>query len=117
MAEHIAVHKLSGTSGDVLVIRLLDKKLMSPALIEDAADEISALIDEGHSKLVIVFEGVQMLASPCLNALIKLRTKVLANSGSIRLCHLSPVVTEVFGPMIGRVFPVFPTEHEALANF
>ncbi len=117
MAEHIEVQKLSGTSGDVLVIRLLDKKLISPAVIQEVSEEMNALIDQGHTKLVIVFANVQILASLFINALIKLRIKILAASGMIRLCHLSPVIQEVFGPMIGKVFPVFPTEKEALADF
>lgn len=117
MAEHLEVSKLSGPAGEVLSVRLLDKKLMDPINIQEVAEEINALVDEGHAKLVIVFDRVEMLTSPFLNVLIKLRIKVLAKSGIIRLCHLSPVLKEVFGPMIGKVFPVYPTEHEALTDF
>lgn len=117
MADHIEVSKLSGPSGEVLSVRLLDKKLIDPIFTQEVAEEINALIDEGHNKLVIVFARVEMLTSPFLNALIKLRIKVLAKSGVIRLCHLNPVLKDVFGPMIGKVFSVYPTEHEALADF
>jgi len=117
MADHLEVSKLSGPAGEVLSVRLLDKKLIDPISIQEVAEEIDALVDEGHTKLVIVFARVEMLTSPFLNALIKLRIKVLAKSGAIRLCQLSPVLIEVFGPMIGRGFPVYPTEHEALADF
>jgi anti-sigma B factor antagonist len=118
MADHVEVHKLSNTSGEVLVLRLLDKKYMDPIVIRDTAAAIAAQVDEGHTKLVVAFTGVQMVVSSFLNSLIKLKQKLDSKSGSLRLCNLSPPVQDAFKATgLERVFVIKETEKEALADF
>lgn len=118
MPKHLEVHKLSGTSGDVALVRLLDKKLLDPKLIQEVADELSALVDEGHNKLVIAFGNVEGLTSPALNALIRLKQNLEAKSGALRLCNLKELVQGQFtNTNLDRRFTIKATEKEALADF
>ena len=118
MPKHLEVHKLSGTSGEVAIVRLLDKKLIDPPIIQEIADELSALVDEGHVRLVISFVNVESLISPALNALIRLSQKIAGKSGSLRLCSLSQVIRDVYGATrLDTYFTIRPSEKEALADF
>ncbi len=118
MPKHLEVHKLSNTSGDVALVRLLDKKLINLAIIKETADELTALVDEGHTKLVIAFANVEGIISPVMNALIKLKQKLDAKSGALRLCTMKDLVHGQFTDThLDRVFTIKATENEALADF
>ena len=118
MPKHIEVHKLSGTSGDVCLVRLLDKKLNNPLGIQETVDELGSLVDEGHTKLVIAFAKVEILMSAFLNSLLKLKQKLDDKSGALRICDLSSPVRDAFTvPKLDRVFVIKATEKEALADF
>ncbi len=118
MPKHIEVHKLSGTSGDVCLVRLLDKKLNNPLVIQETVGELAALVDEGHTKLAISFANVEVLMSAFLNSLLKLRQRLDENSGAIRICDLSPPVRDAFTvPKLDRVFVIKATQKDALADF
>ncbi|MCE9525300.1 MAG: STAS domain-containing protein [Planctomycetales bacterium] len=105
-------------SGEVAVLRLLDKKITSLELSEKIGAEFGELLDEGHTRLVISFLHVQMHTSPLLNVLLKLREKLNAKTGALRLCDMNPIIREVYRSIgLDKVFAIYPTEKEALMDF
>ena len=117
MASRLEVHKLSGTSGDVVLVRLVDQKVIDSKIIQEIGVELGALVDAGHTKMVIAFDNVQMLASPMLNALLRLREKVNSKAGALRLCNIALPVRDVFIiPRLDKIFVIKDTEKEALAD-
>ena len=117
MANRLEVHKLSGTSGDVVLVRLVDRKLIDSKIIQEIADELGTLVDAGHIKLVIAFDNVQMLASPMLNALLRLREKLNSKAGALRLCNFTVPVRDVFIiPKLDKIFVIKDTEKDALTD-
>ena len=118
MAKHLEVHKLLNPSGEVAVLRLLDKKITSLELSDKIGAEFGELLDEGHTRLVISFVHVQMHTSPLLNVWLKLKEKLNAKTGALRMCDMNPTIRDVYKSTgLDKVFAIYPTEKEALVDF
>jgi anti-sigma B factor antagonist len=121
MAVHrrIEVSNLPAGSGDVSMVRFLDRKIIDAANIQELGDELFALVEKEQRKnLLLNFASVEFLSSAALNKLIILDKKVKANSGKMRLCNLKPEIYEVFAiTRLNQLFDIKNTEQEALAGF
>ena len=94
------------------------EEIIDPVIIQETAGELTALLDEGHTRLVIAFTKVEIAVSSFLNALIKLKHKLDEKSGALRICNLCPPVRDAFTiPKLDRVFVIKATEKDALADF
>jgi anti-sigma B factor antagonist len=121
MAVHrrIEVTNLTGSAGDVAMVRFLDRKIIDAANIQELGDELFGLVEkESRKNLLLNFASVEFLSSAALNKLIILDKKVKAHTGKMRLCNLKPEIYEVFAiTRLNQLFDIKNTEQEALAGF
>ena len=100
-------------AGGVKVIRIeghLDTQT-SP----DAQTQLTQLIDQGATKLVVNFEKLDYISSAGLRVLLKAAKQLKGNSGELRICGLNEVVQEVFDISgFTTILTVTNTEPEAL---
>lgn len=120
MAIHrrIEVMNLSGSAGEVALVRFLDRKIIDAANIQELGEELFALVEKEKKKnLVLNFNSVEFLSSAALNKLIILDKKVKAATGKMRLCNLRPEIYEVFViTRLNQLFDIKPNENDALAG-
>lgn len=121
MAVHrrIEVAPISGSAGEVTLVRFVDRKIIDAASIQEMGDELFSLVDrEGHTRLLLSFASVEFLSSAALNKLIMLERKVKTKQGKLRLCGLKPEIMEVFViTRLNKMFDIKGDENEALAGF
>jgi len=105
--------------GNVTVVRCLDKKIRDDDQIQVLGDELFSLIDEEHSKaLLLNFQDVEIMSSAALGKLIRLDKKMKKAGGKLKLCGICPNIYEVFAiTKLNKVFEIHPTERAALAAF
>ena len=117
--RRIETTNLSGTAGDVTMVRFLDRKIIEAANIQELGDELFTLVErEAKKNLILNFANVEFLSSAALNKLIMLDKKVKAHSGKMRLCNLRPEIYEVFAiTRLNQLFDIKPTEGDALQGF
>jgi anti-sigma B factor antagonist len=79
-------------------------------------DELERLIEEeGHTRLLLNFAGVQHLSCAALGRLVVLQRKLAPARGGIRLCGLNPLLQDMLRlTRLDRVFDVYTDEAEAL---
>ena len=116
--RRIEVMNLSGTAGEVALVRFLDRKIIDAANIQEIGDELFALVEkELRKNLILNFATVEFLSSAALNKLIVLDKKVKAAAGKMRLCNLRPEIYDVFAiTRLNQLFDIKPTENDALAG-
>ena len=79
-------------------------------------DELDRLIEEeGHTRLLLNFAGVQHLSCAALGRLVALQRKLVPARGGIRLCGLNPLLQDMLRiTHLDRAFDVYTDEAEAL---
>ncbi len=117
--RRIEVMNLSGSAGEVALVRFLDRKIIDAANIQELGEELFALIEKEKKKNVILnFATVEFLSSAALNKLIIMDKKVKAATGKMRLCNLRPEIYEVFAiTRLNQLFDIKPNEQDALNGF
>jgi anti-anti-sigma regulatory factor len=80
----------------VLVFTFCEEKLLADAL----GDELTAGLEEvvtssGAAKVILDFEKVAMIATPCLRPLLHISNLLKSRGGRVVLAHLSPLLKEV----------------------
>ena len=105
--------------GDVTVVRVLDRKLLHEANINEVGRELSRLVEsDGAERLLLDFGRVDFLSSAALGQLIVLDKKLKTRGGRLRLCGIRPEIREVFLlTRLDRVFDIHEDESSALAAF
>lgn len=121
MAVHrrIQVSQISGSAGNVSLVRFSDRRIIDAASIQELGEELFSLVEkEGAKALVLNFTNVDFLSSAALNKLIMLNTKLKPTGGKMRLCGLKPEIKEVFViTKLTKVFDIKDDENEALNGF
>lgn len=114
--RRIEVTNLSGSAGEVALVRFLDRKIIEAGSIAELGDELVALVEgEQRKNLVLSFTNVEFLSSAALNKLIVLNNKVKAAQGKLKLCGLRPEILEVFKiTRLNQLFVIAATEKDAL---
>ena len=117
MLEHKRL-EISET-GDVTVVRFVDRRILDVTNIEELGVELFALIEQDHRKnLLLNFAGVEFLSSAALNKLIVLDRKVNRIGGKLKLSDLRPEIYEIFViTKLHEVFDIRNGEEEALKAF
>ncbi len=83
-----------------------------------AQAQLTQLIDQGATKLVVNFEKLDYISSAGLRVLLKAAKQLKGNSGELRVCALNEVVQEVFDISgFTTILTVTKTEPEALVGF
>lgn len=117
MSEHrrIDVSK----TGDVTVVRFVDRKVLDEADIQELGQELFGLVEElNRRQLLLNFTDVEFISSATLGKLIVLDRKLKAHKGRLKLSNIRPEIMEVFRiTKLDRVFDIRDEEADALAAF
>jgi anti-sigma B factor antagonist len=117
--RRIDTTNFAGTSGDVTIVKFVDRKIIDATAIQELGEELFSLVErDGLKSQILNFASVEFLSSAALNKLIMLDKKIKAVRGKLRLCNLRPEIYEVFAiTRLNVLFDIKPTEAEALAGF
>jgi anti-anti-sigma factor len=103
-------------AGGVNVVRIEGK--LDTQTFADAQIQLTQLIDQGATKLVVNFEKLDYISSAGLRVLLATAKQLKGNSGELRICSLNEVVQEVFDISgFTTILTVTKTEPEALEGF
>ena len=84
--QHIQVDEL----GDVVIVQFSEKKIIDELVIQEIANELIGLVDQGRKKIILNFSNVEFLSSAALGKLILMDKKAKANGGEVKLCERHP---------------------------
>jgi anti-sigma B factor antagonist len=91
--------------------------LFEEGTVHTVGRQLRRLIEEGHTRLVVNFAGVQYLSSEVLGILASLQRHVDPVPGSIVLCGLDPLLRDMLRiTHLDRVFEIHRDEAEALGR-
>ena len=101
--------------GEIIVVRLEGR--LDAASSPQLEQKISAVIDQGHFKLLVNLSGVEYLSSAGMRLLLSLSKKLKHLEGKLVACSMSDEVMEVI-KMAGfqRVIEFYPNEEESLTH-
>ena len=114
-SEHLEVTDVQG----VTVVRFRDKNITDEVLIVQLRDELTALMKPNQGTLLLLnLADVEFFASSMLNELVKLNNTVCKAGGVVRICCVSPQLSEVFKiTRLDRVFDLTDSEEAGLTLF
>ena len=98
------------------MLRIHGAGLRNPLVLDELGAELSQFSrEQPPSKLIVSFRNVDLATSILINALIKLRAKIIETDGSIKLCAMTTIVRESFRvlKLDGSLFSIYDTEEEA----
>ena len=112
-------HIESTRHGTVDVVRILERRLVDGAPLDDLREEIGQVVgDQRGIHLLLDLGNVEFLASAMLDTLCQLYRRIHAAGGQLRLCGMRPSIAEVFRTTnLERLFPIHADVDEAMANF
>jgi len=117
----MATHRRIDVSkvGDVTVVKLLDKKILDEAGIQELGLELFSLVEQDNRKSILLnFSNVEFLSSAALGKLITLDRKVKSHKGRLKMSNIRPEILEVFQiTKLNKVFDIRADEAEAVSAF
>ena len=85
---------------------------------KEANNELTKLVDEGKTKLIIDLSNLDYISSSGLRILLALSKEIKALKGEMRICGLNETVKEVFEISgFTMILKVLKTIEEAKADF
>jgi len=100
----------------VTVATFREQALLDGPVLDAAASELYALVDDQARRRVVVdFTLVRFLSSQAVGVMIQLRQKARAIDGRVVLCGLQPNLSRIFEIMnLQKVLEFAPDEEHAL---
>ena len=101
------------------VVRFKDRMVFDERTVREVGEQIGASLpnDGKPLKVVLDFQGVDLISSSLLGKLILLQRRIDATGGKLRLCELSPTVQSVFRTSnLDRLFAIDRDRAAALAS-
>ncbi len=84
----------------------------------DAQQQLTRLIEEGETKILVNFEKLEYISSAGLRVLLTAAKQLKAVDGELRVSGLNEIVKEVFDISgFDMILPISATESEALEDF
>ncbi len=84
----------------------------------DAQRQLTRLIEEGETKILVNLEKLDYISSAGLRVLLIVAKQLRTTDGELRICNLNEVVKEVFDISgFDMILPIFASESEALEGF
>lgn len=84
----------------------------------DAQQQLTRLIEEGETKILVNLEKVDYISSAGLRVLLVVAKQLKTTDGELRICSLNEVVKEVFDISgFDMILPISASESEALEGF
>ena len=104
-------------AGDVIIAKILEKKLWDGPRMEQINKSLFGLVESGINKLVLDLNEVEFLSSVARGILIRLYKKITSASGKLVIYGARGRVLEVLAiTQLNKVFPVVLDEQAALAE-
>lgn len=103
-------------AGEVKVVRIEGK--LDTQTAPNVQAQLTQLIDQGATKIVVNFEKLVYISSAGLRILLAVAKQLKGISGELRICGLNELVQEVFDISgFTMILTVTKTEREALESF
>ncbi len=84
----------------------------------DAQQQLTRLIEEGETKILVNFDKLDYISSAGLRVLLLVAKQLKTTDGELRICSLNEVVKEVFDISgFDMILPISASESEALEGF
>ncbi len=84
----------------------------------DAQQQLTRLIEEGETKILVNLEKLDYISSAGLRVLLVVAKQLKATDGELRICSLNEVVKEVFDISgFDMILPISASESDALEGF
>jgi anti-sigma B factor antagonist len=111
-----AYHFETTETGDAVIVRLLEERLVDERIVQGLANQLSELIQkEGRSNLILDLSDVMIICSSLLGRLITLNKQVQTAGGMLRLCGISPRIYEVLAiTKLNKLFDMHDSQQQAL---
>lgn len=105
-------------SGDVTVVKFVDRKILDEVNIQELGQELFKLVEQDNrQKVILNFSNVEFLSSAALGKLITFEKKVRKNSAILILTNIRPEIYEVFAiTRLNKLFAIKNDEADALAT-
>ncbi len=102
--------------GDVRAVRISGNLNTQSSPV--AQKQLTQLIDDGATKIVIDFEELNYISSSGLRMLLVAAQRLEGTSGQLRICNPNTLVREVFDTSgFSDIFSVYGSQAEALEGF
>ena len=100
--------------GDVTVIHILERRIFLH-ITDEFRDEVMSVVDSGIDKLVIDLSAVNVMNSSGLGVMMLVRDKMEKRKGTLVVCGLQPIMSEIFSRMhLDTFFEIAPDTTAAL---
>ncbi|NOZ23824.1 MAG: STAS domain-containing protein [Planctomycetes bacterium] len=107
--------------GDVIVARFTVPRITEMTQAEDAFKEMQTLAQQSirmGGKVLLNLSNMQFMSSTGLARLVDLRKKTTAMGVHLRLCSLTPLLTNILkGTGMLGILDIHPTQQDALDAF
>ncbi len=104
------------TSNDVKVLAFEGR--LDTQTSPDAQQQLTRLIEEGETKILVNLGKVDYISSAGLRVLLVVAKQLKTADGELRICGLNEVVKEVFDISgFDMILPISVSESEALEGF
>lgn len=107
------------TAGQVTLVRFTREVILSGALAEAVAEQLTAFLAEpARCRLLLDFANVRSLSSLMLGKLISLNRAAEAAGGRLALCKLRPEIAEIMEvTRLNRILNIHAGEQDAMQRF
>ena len=100
--------------GDVVVLRMSGQ--MREIGADSLREELDAVLEKGHYKLVFELSDIVFISSVGLGQMMRAYRAATSNDGYVRIVNPQPLVEEVFRfTKLHTLIGIFPTVEEAIA--
>ena len=113
--KHVQVDIVDGTA----IVRFVNTDIIfAEGIVQEMGNELLRLVeDQGFNQIVLDLSGVRYLSSTMLGKLVSLSRRIEQSGGRLRLCCLSPVVSDILRiSRLDRVFEIFDDIPGALVH-
>ncbi len=102
--------------GDVRAVRITGNLDTQTSTV--AQEQLTQLIDNGATKILVDFEDLNYISSTGLGMLLVAVKRLEGTNGQLRICNPNKMVREVFDTSgFSEIFPVYRSQAEALDGF
>jgi anti-sigma B factor antagonist len=102
----------------VLIVQFTSHKILTDAGIADTGRELMELVKHASDKILLDFEGVELMSSSMFGKLIALNKECQANQIDMRICNICDDMMEVVQiAKLDKYLTIHPTLAEALDAF
>jgi anti-sigma B factor antagonist len=107
---------LNKTDENGVVILSVDGNLDGEGT-QDLENEVVAQLENGTTKLLFDFSGLDYINSSGLRVLVLAYQRLKKKSGTVAICGIKDYIQEVFEVSgYDKIFPLYPSKGEALAG-